>query len=133
MLTAAGVKPGPVVYGDFSIESGSRAAQRLLADGVRAPTAVVCASDLMAIGFIAQASLLGIDVPRELSVTGFDGIEIGGYVRPTLTTVVTSPRALGEAAASMLLAILDGGDPGDVEIPATVPLFRDSLVAPLLG
>lgn len=130
-LTAAGVKPGPVVYGDFSTASGSRAAQQLLADGVRAPTAVVCASDLIAIGFIARASLLGVDVPREISVTGFDGIEIGAYVRPALTTVVTSPRALGEAAARMLLAILDGANPGDVEIPATVPLFRDSLVPPV--
>lgn len=130
-LTAAGLKPGPVVYGDFSTESGSRAAQRLLGDGVRAPTAVVCASDLMAIGFIARASLLGVDVPREISVTGFDGIEIGAYVRPALTTVVTSPRALGEAAARMLLAILDGATPGNVEIPATVPLFRSSLVHPV--
>ncbi len=48
-----------------------------------------------------------------MSVTGFDGLEIGAYVRPALTTVATSPRALGEAAARLLLGILAG------EAPAT--------------
>lgn len=129
-LSAAGLRPGPLLYGDFSTESGGAAAQRLLdADGPR-PTAVVCASDLMAIGFISRASQLGIDIPREMSVTGFDGIEVAGFVRPALTTVVTAPRELGEAAARMLLEIIDGGRPDDVEVTPTVAVFRDSHAAP---
>ncbi len=129
-VTAAGLTPGPLVYGDFSTESGSRAADRLLGGSAEWPTAVVCGGDLMAIGFIARASTLGVHVPRQLSVTGFDGLEIGAYVRPALTTVATSPRNLGEAAAGLLLGILAGEPFDDVDVPATIPLFRESLAAP---
>ena len=132
-LARAGLPPGPLVYGAFTTESGSMAADRILdADGPL-PTAVVCGNDLMAIGVIARASQRGVRVPEHLSVTGFDGLEIGAYVRPALTTVSTSPRALGEAAARMLLAVIAGERPDDVEVPATVPLFRDSLVPPGRG
>ncbi len=129
-LREAGLYPGPVVYGDFTAESGSRAADRLLGGGGPLPTAVVCASDLMAIGFIARASALGVDVPRQVSVTGFDGLPIGAYVRPALTTVTTSPRVLGEAAARALVASIAGDSPQDVDVPPTVALFRESLTAP---
>ncbi|MGO4601988.1 LacI family DNA-binding transcriptional regulator [Terrabacter sp. 2YAF2] len=127
-LAKAGLEPGPLVYGDFTIESGSRAADSLLAAGGETPTAVVCGNDLMAIGFIARVSALGIDVPLEMSVTGFDGIQLGAYVRPALTSVATAPRSLGEAAASMLLAVIHGETPSDVTVPATRLLLRDSLV-----
>lgn len=129
-LKQAGLWPGPLVHGDFTAESGSRAADRLLAGAGPLPTAVVCASDLMAIGFIARASALGVDVPGRVSVTGFDGLPIGAYVRPALTTVTTSPRALGEAAATRLLAGIAGEPAEDVDVPATTALFRDSLVTP---
>lgn len=129
-LREAGLYPGPVVYGDFTAESGSRAADRLLGGDGPLPTAVVCASDLMAIGFIARASALGVDVPRQVSVTGFDGLPIGAYVRPALTTVTTSPRVLGEAAARALVASIAGDSPQDVDVPPTVALFRESLTAP---
>ncbi len=129
-VTAAGLTPGALVYGDFSAESGSRAAERVLAAPGEWPTAVVCANDLMAVGFIARASALGVDVPTQMSVTGFDGLKIGAYVRPALTSVATSPRALGEAAALLLLGILAGEHVADVDVAATVPIFRDSLAAP---
>lgn len=129
VLADAGLRPGPVAYGDFSTESGSRAAPRLLG-GEEPPTAVVCASDLMAVGLVSGAGALGLDVPRDVSVTGFDGIEIGGFVRPALTTVATTPRRLGAAAAEMLLAVLDGDPVEDVEIAATTPVLRESLVGP---
>jgi len=132
-LAGAGLPPGPLVYGGFTTKSGSRAADRILdADGPN-PTAVVCGNDLMAIGVIARASQRGVLVPEQMSVTGFDGLEIGAYIRPALTTVSTSPRALGEAAARMLLAVVAGEHPDDVDVPATAPLFRDSLVPPPRG
>ena len=127
-LQKAGLEPGPLVYGDFTVESGSRAADDLRAAAGDTPTAVVCANDLMAIGFIARVSALGIDVPLEMSVTGFDGIPLGAFVRPALTSVATAPRLLGDAAASMLLAVIQGETPSDVTVPATRLLRRDSLV-----
>jgi DNA-binding LacI/PurR family transcriptional regulator len=83
----------------------------------------------MAIGFIARAGDLGIDVPRDLSVTGFDGIELGAHTRPRLTTVATAPYALGEAAARSLLVSIEGERPDDVDIEPTSLLMRDSLAA----
>lgn len=130
-LHAAGIKPGRLVYGDFSTESGSRVADRLLTGPEPAPTAVVCANDLMAIGFIARASALGFDVPHDVSVTGFDGIHLGRYVRPALTTVVTSPRELGAEAAKTLLRLVEGQPAADHDIAPTRLLERDSLVAPV--
>jgi DNA-binding LacI/PurR family transcriptional regulator len=128
-LQANKIRPGRVVSGDFSIRSGSRAADRLLTGNVTRPTAVVCANDLMAIGFIARASDLGFDVPSLLSVTGFDGIELGAHTRPRLTTVATAPYALGAAAARSLLATIEGERPDDFDIAPTSLVMRDSLAA----
>ncbi len=131
VLRQQGIRPGRVVAGDFSIQSGTRAADRLLGSAARGPhpTAVVCANDLMALGFMTRAVDLGIDVPGEVSVTGFDGIEFGAYVRPSLTTVATSPHALGEAGARLLLASIEDSRPADVDIEPTRLVVRDSLVA----
>jgi DNA-binding LacI/PurR family transcriptional regulator len=129
-LQATRIRPGRMVAGDFSIQSGSRAADRLLTATGPHPTAVVCANDLMAVGFIARATALGFDVPHDLSVTGFDGIEFGAYTRPRLTTVATTPYALGEAAAASLMASIEGDRPDDIDIAPTVLLMRDSLAAP---
>ena len=85
----------------------------------------------MAIGFCSRAADLGFAVPADVSVTGFDGIELGLYVRPSLTTVTTSPHALGEASAHSLLTAVDGGDPVDVDIEPTRLLLRDSLAPPI--
>lgn len=129
-LDRAGHAPGEVVYGDFSAESGSRAADRLLADPAVAPTAVVCANDLMAIGFVARAAALGWDVPGEISVTGFDGVHLGAHVRPPLTTVQTAPRQLGSAAGKLMMRAVTGEDVEDVDIEPTALLMRDSLARP---
>ena len=92
--------------GDFSLAGGSRAAETLLRREPR-PTAVFCANDLMAIGFIAKATQMGFSIPSDVSVAGYDGIDFGAYAQPTLTTVATAPHSLGEHAARTLLG--DGG------------------------
>ena len=107
-LIASDRDPGLVVEADFTYEGGRRAAVDLLGRSDR-PTAVFCANDLAAIGFMTEADRLGVRVPEEISVAGFDGIELGGYVRPALTTMTTSPRLLGAEAARLLLAAVEGG------------------------
>ena len=123
-----GLSPELVVEGDFTHEGGVAAADRLLRDG-RRPTAVFCANDLMAIGLMNRAMEVGLEVPRELSVAGFDGISLGAYVRPGLTTISTSPHALGREAARMLLQAIDGDPSSDVDIDAAALLLRDSVSA----
>jgi DNA-binding LacI/PurR family transcriptional regulator len=123
-LVAAGCDPGVLVEADFTYDGGRRAAAELLGGGGTGrddrgdrgdrPTAVFCANDLAAIGFMAEADARGVRVPEDISVAGFDGIELGAYVRPALTTLTTAPRLLGAEAARLLLAAVEGlgGDGG---------------------
>jgi len=94
----------PVFRGDYTEQSGRRAADEIcaLAPAGR-PTAVLCANDLMAIGFIRRCRELAIDVPQQISVTGFDDIPEARLLSPELTTVRQPGYAMGRAAATLLL------------------------------
>jgi LacI family transcriptional regulator len=107
-----------VVGGDFYDESGYRATQRLLNLG-EPPTAVFAASDLMAVGALRAASELGVDVPEDLAVVGFDDIAIAGLIQPALTTVRQEMHAIGEAAAEALGRMID--DPETQPVRRIVP------------
>jgi DNA-binding LacI/PurR family transcriptional regulator len=124
-LAAAGLDPGPAVLGDFTYEGGRRAADQLLGIAER-PTAVICANDLTAIGFMTRVQELGLSVPADISVAGYDGIGFGGYLRPTLTTVKTAPAEMGAEAARLLLDVIDGLDVSDVDVAAAALLLRES-------
>ncbi|WP_426562097.1 LacI family DNA-binding transcriptional regulator [Angustibacter sp. McL0619] len=124
-LSAARIRPGACVEGDFSLAGGSRAAAALLRRKPR-PTAVFCANDLMAIGFIAKATEMGFSVPGDVSVAGYDGIDFGAYARPSLTTVTTAPHALGEQAARTLLGMLDGKPASHVDTEPASLVVRAS-------
>lgn len=127
-VEARGLVPGGLVVGDFTYESGRRAADELLG-GPDRPTAVVCANDLMAVGLVMRAEELGLRVPEDVSVTGFDGIALGTYVRPRLTTVQTSPRVLARSAAALLLQHIAGESVADVEIAPAALVVRESTAA----
>jgi LacI family transcriptional regulator len=89
--------------GRFSVESGEEAGQILLADLASLPDAVVCANDQMAIGVLQALARGGVNVPEDLSVTGFDDIFPGSLLEPSLTTVHQPMRLLGERACARLL------------------------------
>jgi len=128
-LDAAGIPHGPIADGDFTSKGGARAADELLSLP-EPPTAVVCANDLTAFGFIARATALGFSVPNQVSVTGYDGIQLGSYMRPPLTTVATSPHDLGRSAAKLLLDLIDGKPVGDVSIRPASLIVRESTAPP---
>jgi len=107
-----------VVGGDFYDESGYRATQRLL-DLAEPPTAVFAASDLMAVGALHAASELGVHVPEDLAVVGFDDIAIAGLIQPALTTVRQEMHAIGEAAAEALSQMID--DPETRPVQRIIP------------
>lgn len=71
------------------------------------PTAVFCASDLMAIGAIQAARDSGLRVPEDISVIGFDGIDIGQMITPRLTTVRQNTTLMGEIAAQSILDMVE--------------------------
>lgn len=93
------------------IDEGVLVGRMLLTDPATRPTAVLAQSDLLAVGVIRAAEELGLRVPEDLSVAGFDGIEVDGLGGLTLTTsvqpAVEKGRAAGEQVARML-----GGEPG---------------------
>lgn len=91
-----------IVSSDFTSLGGYAAAAQLL-DG-RRPTAIFAANDMIGIGVLRAAAERNINVPGELSVIGFDDIQLSRYVFPALTTVGQSIRELGESAAALLLS-----------------------------
>ncbi|MEN3282138.1 MAG: LacI family transcriptional regulator [Solirubrobacteraceae bacterium] len=93
--------------GDFSQAGGHAAAGRLLALDPR-PSAIVAVSDLVAAGVCTAMVERGLRVPRDLSVTGFDDLEVARLLSPPLTTVRQDPNALGAMAADVVRALVDG-------------------------
>jgi LacI family transcriptional regulator len=96
-----------VAAGDSSIGSGEECAMQLLKTGNR-PTAIFAANDDMAAGVIRVADRLGIKVPDELSVAGFDDIALARQVYPALTTINQPLSAMAEHAAVALIASVQG-------------------------
>jgi LacI family transcriptional regulator len=119
-----------VAYGDFYAESGRAATERLL-ELPEPPTAVFAASDLMAIGAIRAAAQVGLQVPQDLSVVGFDDIQLAPHVNPPLTTMRQDKLGLGFAAADALVARVGGdGDRPPLRTLDVVLVVRGS-TAPL--
>lgn len=108
-LRAAGIRFDRelIGVGDYEVESARSTAQQLLARPER-PTAVFAANDLSAIATLGAAAELGIAVPEQLSVVGFDDIPEASRTTPPLTTVRQSMQLLGRTAAEMLLTLMEG-------------------------
>jgi len=75
-----------------------------------APTAIFCHNDTMAIGAIQEAKRLGLRVPRDLSIVGFDDIQFSQYCDPPLTTISQPRYEIGRQAMLMMLELLRGHD-----------------------
>jgi LacI family transcriptional regulator len=112
------VREGWLLEGDFSAPVGHELTRQLLKQGE--VTAIFASNDLLAIGALRAAAEQGVPVPERLSVIGFDGIDLGGYVHPGLTTVGHPIRALGETAAGVLIERIAqrGADQREVVLPA---------------
>ena len=97
-----------VVEGAFTYESGVAAARELLAPKDR-PTAIFAANDEMAFGVMNVANELGIKVPDDLSVVGFDGTNFATFVIPSLSTIRRPSREMARLGAQKLLALINDG------------------------
>lgn len=113
-----------IIRGDFSVESGHQAARRIVEMAER-PTAVFCSADTVAFGLISGLLEAGLSVPGDISVVGFDDIDMSQYYIPALTTIYQDRHQLGRRAAARLMerlgpsaASTDGeaGDLIDVEL-----------------
>lgn len=109
-LRAAGIEPdGLVAHAAFTVDGGRDAFRHLVARPGGPPTGIICSNDLMAIGVIREAEAHGIDVPGELSVVGFDGIDAASWNEPALTTVEQPIDEIAETAVRALRALIADG------------------------
>lgn len=96
-----------VVEGDFTIKDASKAVERLIERKVEF-TAMACCNDLMALGAYEKFEEMGIKIPDDISIIGFDGIETTKLVRPRLTTVIQPNREMGRESANVLIDVIEG-------------------------
>jgi LacI family transcriptional regulator len=118
-----------VAYGDFYVESGRRAMADLLALD-EPPTAVFAASDMMALGAIRAAGDAGLSVPADLSVVGFDDIQLADHMNPPLTTLRQDKAGLGVAAGTALMRLIDGEEAAQPSTVLPVELVRRGSTRP---
>jgi DNA-binding LacI/PurR family transcriptional regulator len=101
------VDPTLIVRGDSRPKGGIEAMQQLLGLPSR-PTGVFCYNDVTALGAMRAARAAGLRIPQDLSVVGFDDIDLAPYLEPPLTTIAQPKREMGEKAVQMVLDLLAG-------------------------
>ena len=121
-----------VLDGDFSAASG-RLAMRRLRDEDPAVTALICANDAMAMGATSQAFEMGLNVPSDISITGYDGVRLAELFNPPITTLAHSAAECGEALASMIVGLVRGDAPTSHQVLLPANLTLRASTAPVTG
>jgi DNA-binding LacI/PurR family transcriptional regulator len=125
-LQAAGLPDKNLVaHADWGVEGGANAMRALLRLGKRRrPTAVICSSDLMAIGALLEAKAAGLHVPHDMSIVGFDGIDATKWTEPPLTTLAQPIQDIAHAAIQTLDLLI-----ASAEGASRHSLFRPRLIS----
>jgi LacI family transcriptional regulator len=115
-----------VVYSETpNIEGGKNAAKQLLA-AEKTPTAIFAGNDMMAIGAIKEIKAQGLRVPKDIAVVGFDDIEFSSIYEPSLTTVRTNKKLMGEIAVQELIRQMNGSEEvKEIKLPTEL-IIRES-------
>jgi DNA-binding LacI/PurR family transcriptional regulator len=124
------VDPALVREGNFYVETGFNHGLELLSLPDR-PTAVFAGSDMQALGLLRAAHQLGLRVPEDLSVVGYDDLPLASWVGPPLTTVRQPLREMGAAATQILLDIARGRSPKVRRLNLSTELVVRESTAPL--
>ena len=103
-LAELGIKTATIVAGDYSYDSGVAGLRTLREKTGKLPDAVICANDVMALGCMDAARFqIGLKVPGDISIVGFDGVSAAGWKSYDLTTVRQPVRSMAEAAVAMIM------------------------------
>ena len=120
-----------LIYGgDYSYDSGAKGAEQILSLA-SPPSAIVCSNDSMAIGAIRAIHEMGLEVPGDISVVGFDDIVVASQIYPPLTTVVAPISEMAASSIKMLVSLIGGVVPDvkHVALPAHL-VIRESCASP---
>lgn len=131
-LDAAGIAVSPelIRHGNFHVESGRDNGRELLTLD-SPPTAIFAGSDLQAMGLYEAARELGVRIPEDLSVVGYDDLPVARWVGPPLTTVRQPLTEMAEEATRMALTLARGGKPANLRLDlATDLIVRGSTARP---
>lgn len=130
-LNSAGLPltPETLIEAPYSLEAGAEAARVLLSATPR-PTAILCGNDVLAAGALTAIRAAGLTVPNDVSLTGFDNIDLARVLDPPLTTVHVPHARMGRGAAEQLLAMCDGRPIEPSEPLQTNLIERESLTSP---
>jgi LacI family xylobiose transport system transcriptional regulator len=130
-MQAAGLEidPALVAYGDFHVDGGRTNSARMLALD-DPPTAIFAGSDLQALGVYDTARMLGVSVPGELSVVGYDDLQVAEWTSPALTTIHQPLKEMAEAAVTIVLEQSAPGSPPRRMDLSTSLVLRASTGAP---
>jgi LacI family transcriptional regulator len=101
------LKPTQIIRADHSLAQGRSALRQLITDYPQT-TAVICTTDTLAIGAMAEAKKMGLNIPQTLSITGFDDVELSAQVEPPLTTIGVPAAEIGRGAADYLINAIAG-------------------------
>lgn len=131
--TKTGLAP-PMIYlgADHSVH-GCAALGKPILEQIPRPTAIIATSDIAAIGILHAARVLGISIPDDLSVTGFDDTPMASYVFPPLTTVVHPIDQVAQEAITALLGMIhnpDTADQEDIVLPVSLSVRQSTSIAP---
>ncbi|SHG45396.1 LacI family DNA-binding transcriptional regulator [Cognatishimia maritima] len=130
-LAAAGIPRDQLILreADYDISAGAIHFREMM-DAPHPPTVILCGNDVIAAGAMRQASRMGLSVPGDVSITGFDDMELAQIITPALTTVYVPHDEMGQRAARTLLQQIEGAeDVASVKL-ATKIVFRASLAKP---
>ena len=95
-----------IFNGNYSFESGIKGAEYFLSLD-KLPDAIICANDSMALGAIQRLKAANVNIPKDISIVGFDNIQVASQVSPSLTTIVAPTQEIAEQAFKMLKCIID--------------------------
>lgn len=113
----------------YSISDGRMGCALLLSRNETKPTAIVCGNDILALGALAECHAHGLTVPDDISIVGFDNLEISVHSNPPLTTIDVPAEDMGRAAADFILGSL-GGKAVSIHNPVKVELILRQSSAP---
>ena len=123
------IRPRHFVEGAWKFEDGMRAFEKIMSTDDR-PTAVICGNDYLAIGCVLKAREMGIEIPRDVSITGFDDIDLAHLLTPGITTMKVPDALVGEMAGRFFIDVLQGKEGQLGEVPAPELILRGSTTHP---